>query len=336
MTTTGDSSVLAASIIDHIATAVAAGGGSSAASRDALNAIIKAQKDAANEADAAAEVAAAEKEAAAFRIKEKTVLRPNGTEYWVRKLGEHSDVAALRGARDKGFPIMAYGPPGTGKTALIEAAFCENGQQVHTVQGTGDTETADFIGGYVQLAGGEFAWHDGPMLKAMQNGEVLYIDEIALIDPKVMAVVYSVMDGRGEYTVTQNPERGTVVAQPGFYIVSACNPNAPGARLSEAILSRFIFQFEVTTDYNLCKRLGVSPKMVTAAQNMQRKVESGELGWSPQTREMIAFRDMASVFGEDFALRNMIAAAPEIDRGEVMSILARTWGIGNITALSID
>lgn len=335
MTTTGDPSVLAASIIDHIASAVATGG-DSAQARKALNEIIKAQKDAANEAEAAEEAAAAEREATAFKTAEKFILRPNGTEYWVRKLGEHSDVAALRGAREKGFPIMAYGPPGTGKTALIEAAYAVDGQQVHTVQGTGDTETADFIGGYVQLAGGEFAWHDGPMLKAMQNGEVLYIDEIALIDPKVMAVVYSVMDGRGEYTVTQNPERGTVQAAEGFYIVSACNPNAPGARLSEAILSRFIFQFEVTTDYNLCKRLGVAPKMVTAAQNMQRKVESGELGWSPQTREMLAFRDMAAVFGEDFALRNMIAAAPEIDRGEVMSILARTWGVAGITALSID
>lgn len=320
------------SIIDHIAAAVTEGGDSEGA-RKALNEIIKAQREAANEAEAAEEKAAIV--ADALTIEEKFITRPNGAEYWIRKLGDHADVAALRAARDKGFPIMASGPPGTGKTALIEAAYAVNGQSVHTVQGTGDTEVADFVGGYVQLAGGEFAWHDGPMLRAMTNGEVLYIDEIALIDPKVMAVVYSVMDGRGEYTVTQNPERGTVVSQPGFYIASACNPNAPGARLSEAILSRFVFQFEVTTDYNLCKRLGVPAKMVTAGQNLQRQHEAGDVGWAPQTREMLAFRDIAATFGEDFALRNMIAAAPEIDRPVVADVLGRTWGKA-ITGLSVD
>lgn len=333
-TTTSDPTVLAASIIDHIASAVAAGG-DSASSRQALNDIIAAQKAAAGAAETAAAAAAAAIAASALTLTDKFVLRPNGTEYWVRKIGEHSDVAALRHARDKGLPILAYGPPGTGKTALIEAAYAVDGKTVYTVQGTGDTETADFIGSFVQLPGGEFTWVDGPLLKAMEEGSVLYIDEIALIDPKVMAVVYSVMDGRGEIAVTQNPERGIVRAAEGFYIASACNPNAPGARLSEAILSRFVLQFEVTTDYALCKRLGVNSKMVTAAQNLQRKFESGEVGWAPQTREMIAFREIESNFGEDFALRNMIAAAPEIDRPVVADVLGRTWGRA-ITALAID
>jgi MoxR-like ATPases len=256
----------------------------------------------------------------------KTVLRPNGTEYHIRKFGDHDDVAALRDAREHGLPIMAYGPPGTGKTALIEAAYAVDGKKVYTVQGTGDTETADFVGSFTQLPGGAFEWNDGPMLRAMEEGAVLYIDEIALIDPKVMAVAYSVMDGRGEYAVTQNPERGIVTAAEGFYIASACNPNAPGARLSEAIVSRFLLQFEVTTDYALAKKLGVPAKLVTAAQNLQRKYDSGEVGWAPQLRECIAFRDVAKVLGEEVALRNVIAGAPEIDRPVVQDVLQRTYG----------
>jgi nitric oxide reductase NorQ protein len=309
------------SIIEHISAAVSAGGDAEAA-RQALADIVAAQGG----TTAAAAAAPPLPTVTGMALGVKTVLRPNGTEYHIRKFGDHDDVAALREARTSNLPIMAYGPPGTGKTALIEAAYAVDGQTVHTIQGTGDTETSDFVGAFTQLPGGSFEWNDGPMIKAMENGEVLYIDEIALIDPKVMAVAYSVMDGRGEYTVTQNPERGTVHAAEGFYIASACNPNAPGARLSEAIVSRFLLQFEVTTDYALAKKLGVPAKLVTAAQNLQRKYDSGEVGWAPQLRECIAFRDVAKVLGEEVALRNVIAGAPEIDRPVVQDVLQRTYG----------
>lgn len=310
-------------IIEHIAAAVSAGGDAEAA-RQALADIVAKQGGVKGAKRATEDPEPAKIEG--LLVGAKTVLRPNGTEYHVRPFGHHDDVAALREARAKGLPIMAYGPPGTGKTALIEAAYAVDGRRVYTVQGTGDTETADFIGSFTQLPGGAFEWNDGPMLRAMEEGAVLYIDEIALIDPKVMAVVYSVMDGRGEYTVTQNPERGTVKSVEGFYIASACNPNAPGARLSEAILSRFVLQFEVTTDYALAKALGVPNKMVTAAQNLQRKYETGEVGWAPQLRECLAFRDIASALGEDVALRNVISGAPEIDRPVVQDILQRSYG----------
>lgn len=316
------------SIIEHISAAVSAGGDAEAA-RKALADMV-AEQGGTKGKKAEAEVPVVE----GMSVGAKTVKRPNGVDYHIRSIGDHDDVAALRAARTKGLPIMAYGPPGTGKTALIEAAYCEDGAKVHTVQGTGDTETADFIGSFTQLPGGTFEWTDGPMIMAMEAGEVLYIDEIALIDPKVMAVVYSVMDGRGEYQVTANPERGTVKAAPGFYIASACNPNAPGARLSEAILSRFVLQFEVTTDYALAQALGVPKKMVTAAQNLQRKYESGEVGWAPQLRECLAFRDIAAALGEDVALRNVISSAPEIDRSVVQDVLQRSYG-KSITALSI-
>lgn len=315
-------------LIEHISAAVSAGGNAEDA-RKAMADLLAQQKAFEEEPEATVDPVDA------LTIEGKTVLRPNGTEYHIRKLGDHDDVAALREAREKGLPILAYGPPGTGKTALIEAAYAVDGKNVYTVQGTGDTETADFIGSFTQLPGGMFEWNDGPLIRAMEEGAVLYIDEIALIDPKVMAVVYSVMDGRGEIAITQNPERGIVKAAEGFYIASACNPNAPGARLSEAILSRFVLQFEVQTDYALAKALGVPAKMVGAAQNLQRKYESGEVGWAPQLRECIAFRDILSVLGEDLALRNIIASAPEIDRPVVQDVLQRSYS-REISSLAIS
>lgn len=268
------------------------------------------------------------------------VSRPNGEEYFIRKLGPHDDVAVLRDSREKLVFVLAYGPPGTGKTALIEAAYADaaykpkaGAAKVYTIQGSGDTELADFIGGYIQIAETledgttrtRFAWEDGPLLLAMEEGAVLYVDEIALIDPKVLAGVYGLMDGRGELRVTQNPERGVVTAQPGFYVVAACNPNAPGARMSEALLSRFALQFEITTDYTLAKKMGVPGKVVTAAQNLAKKVEKGEISWAPQLRELLAFKKINDMLGEDTALRNLVSNAPEMDRSTVSDILSRTF-----------
>lgn len=268
---------------------------------------------------------------------DKVIKRPNGEDYHTRVLiGAHTDVGVLRTAYRNRMPVMLYGPPGTGKTAMIEAAFSPNGEEeLFVVQGTGDTEVSDFIGSYVQRPDGSFAWVDGPLLLAAERGRPLFIDEIALIDPKAMAVVYGAMDGRREIVVTANPERGTVQVRDGFYVVGACNPNAPGARMSEALISRFLVQFEVLTDFALARTLGVNAKIVQAASNLMKKYLSNEVSWAPQLRELLAFRDAEKAFGLDFAIGNLIAGAPEIDRAEVTSVIKRTFGLPNAAPLRL-
>lgn len=253
-------------------------------------------------------------------------VRPNGDVYYTRKWGEHDDIQVLRTAREKRQYALLYGAPGCGKTAAVEAAFCDQPGGFFTVLGSGDTEVSDLVGGYVQTPSGSFIWEDGPLLKAAEAGGTLLIDEIGLIDTKVLSIVYGLMDGRQEYTVTANPERGTVKAAPGFYVIAATNPNAPGVRLSEALLSRFAIHTEWTTDWALARKLGAPTTVVTAAQNLSKKQQSSEVSWAPQMRELLAFRDISTTFGTKFAISNLLAAAPEIDRPVVADVLSRVFG----------
>ena len=249
--------------------------------------------------------------------------RPNGELYYSRPWGDNTDVEVLRKAREAGQYVMLYGVPGTGKTAMVEAAFPD---ELYTILGSGDTEVADLVGSYVQTPSGDFEWVDGVLTRSALEGKVLLIDEIGLIDPKVLAVVYGLMDGRKELTITANPERGTIKAKEGFWVVSATNPNVAGVRLSEALLSRFTIQAEMTTDWALAKKLGVPQTAVVASQNLAKKQENGETSWSPQMRELLAFRDLSKLFGTKWAVQNLLASAPEIDRPVVSDVFTRVFG----------
>lgn len=263
--------------------------------------------------------AAGEKVVVEKRLFDKVFTRPNGDAYYGRKIGDHEDVDVLTSAREHGENVLLFGPPGTGKTALVEAAY----HDVVTILGTAETEVADFVGSYTQRPGEGFVWVDGPLIEAMEGGKALLVDEIGLVDPKVLSILYSVMDGRGALKVTQNPDRGTVHAKDGFYVIAATNPHAPGVQLSEALISRFTIQVEVDSDYELALHLKVSRKIVSAAQNMDRRRRTGDMLWAPQLRELFAFKRNEAIFGTSFAARSLVAGAPEIDRDTVADIIGK-------------
>ena len=261
---------------------------------------------------------------AAPKMSVANILRPNGQAYIPRSIKEleTTDVEFVQRAYASAMPVLLYGPPGTGKTALLEAAL----PGLVTLMGTAETEVSDFIGTWVQRTDGMYEWVDGPLAIAAEGGLPFLVDEIALIDSRTMSVVYSLMDGRDELPVTANPARGAIKVKQGFVVMGACNPDVPGAVMSDALLSRFKVHVNVMTDWNLAKRLGVGTKIITVAKNLDLKHKATECVAPPQLRELLTFQQTSTLYGEVVALRNFLAQARPEDRTLYSNAIASVFG----------
>ena len=141
------------------------------------------------------------------------LTRPNGQVYIARRVDtdipDLSDIDLFRRSHKRGAHILAFGEPGTGKSAAFEVAF----PGLITMIGTAETEADHFIGSYTVTLGADgheaLMWEDGPLIQAMEAGVPLFVDEIGVIPPNQLTVLFSVMDGRGEIRVTANPARAT-------------------------------------------------------------------------------------------------------------------------------
>ncbi|WP_171908758.1 AAA family ATPase [Streptomyces nanshensis] len=256
-------------------------------------------------------------------------MRPNGQKYHPRNLAGVEDLAFLRDARRHREHVLMDGPPGAGKTAMVEAAFAADATNGHpggveTIVGTGSTEVPDFVGTFVQNpATKAYEWMPGPLMRSVENDVPLFVDEIALIDARVLSVLYPLMDGRDELRIEMNPTLPPMKVGPGWFVIGACNRDVPGAHLSDALVSRFDHHFQVTTDWDLAADLGVPLGLIKAAKNLEeRKAQATYEGWIPQMRDALSFAECFSRHGQDFAVASLLRKCPAADREDMAETLA--------------
>ena len=80
---------------------------------------------------------------------------------------------------------------------------------------------------------------EGPVVQAMKEGHILYIDEINMAKPETLPILHSVLDHRRMLT---NPFTGEVIhAHPDFTVIAAINEGYVGTSpMNEALKNRFI------------------------------------------------------------------------------------------------
>ena len=162
--------------------------------------------------------------------------------------GQPSPIVGLRREREvlavaleTGRHVVIEGPPGTGKSTLLRDIARQVGRAVVFVEGNAELTPARLIGQYDPsqvLAEGYVpaSFSDGPLLRAMRAGALLYVEEFNRIPEETLNVLITVLT-ESEITV---PRLGAVRAGEGFRLVAAMNPfDAIGtARVSQAIADR--------------------------------------------------------------------------------------------------
>ena len=143
------------------------------------------------------------------------------------------------------FPTYVEGLSGNGKTLMVEQACVAAKREFIRVQMNPESDEDDLLGGF-RLIAGETVFAKGPVIKAMETGAVVILDEIDRATNKIMCL-QGVLEGK---PVLLKKTGEVVVPQPGFNVIATANTKGTGSEdgdskftsasiLDEAFLERF-------------------------------------------------------------------------------------------------
>ena len=141
------------------------------------------------------------------------------------------------------YPTYISGLSGNGKTFMVEQACAKAGREFIRVQINPETDEDDLLGGF-RLINGETVFCKGPVLKAMENGAILLLDEIDRATNKIMCL-QGVLEGK---PVLVKKTGETVEPAKGFNVIATANTKGKGSEdgrftaasiIDEAFLERF-------------------------------------------------------------------------------------------------
>ena len=163
------------------------------------------------------------------------------------QFGNFKDIKKIISSR-LFYPTFITGLSGNGKTFGVEQSCAQLDRELIRVNITIETDEDDLIGGF-RLVNGETAWHNGPVVEALERGAILLLDEIDLASNKILCL-QSILEGKGVFL----KKIGRFVKPaPGFNVIATANTKGKGSDdgrfigtnvLNEAFLERFPVTFE--------------------------------------------------------------------------------------------
>jgi MoxR-like ATPase len=224
-------------------------------------------------------------------------------------------LACLKAKRN----VLLEGPVGVGKTHLALSVTESLGRKVFRVDGDNRYSEQKLSGWFdpptvIKKGFSADAFVPGPLVEAMQQGGVLFINELNRLPEGVQNVLLPAIDER----MILVPKLGKVVAKEGFLVVATQNPKefVATSHLSEAVLDRFElvvldYQSEEEESEIVAKKIAksgltkpVAEKLVRASVLLARMTRKNErIRRGASVRAAIAISEIAAVLitgGEEF------------------------------------
>lgn len=162
--------------------------------------------------------------------------------------GNYSDILTFLEAEEF-IPMLLTGPTGLGKTKMIDQIHAKLRKPLVRVNITIESDEDSLMGGF-RLREGSTYFDKGPVVRAMEMGATLLLDELDLASPGRILCLQSVLEGVG-YLIKKTSE--FVRPAPGFQVVATANTKGAGDEsgvyiatntLNGAMMDRFTLFFE--------------------------------------------------------------------------------------------
>ncbi len=131
------------------------------------------------------------------------------------------EVDVFQRAYELKLPVLLKGPTGCGKSRFVEAMAHQMGLPLIQVSCNEDTTASDLLGRFL-IKGSDTVWQDGPVTRALRQGALLYLDEVAEAREDVVVVLHSLTDHRREIYLDRSGE--VLRAPPSFQLIASFNP----------------------------------------------------------------------------------------------------------------
>ncbi|MDB5985951.1 MAG: CbbQ/NirQ/NorQ/GpvN family protein [Nevskia sp.] len=245
-------------------------------------------------------------------------------------LPQAHEETVFSAAAEQGLAVLLKGPTGSGKTRFVEHMAARLRRPLISVACHEDLSAADLIGRHL-LSGGETAWSDGPLTRAMRQGAICYLDEIVEARQDTTVVLHALSDHRRQLTIDR---LGLMLdAAPGFMLVVSYNPGYQSVLkdLKPSTRQRFVaielgYPVRVIEERIVAHEGGVSggdaAYLVTLAHAIRRLTASG-LREVASTRVLVtAARLLAAGVAHEFAVEAAIIQPLSDDPEMVVSLRA--------------
>ena len=165
------------------------------------------------------------------------------------------------------YPVYISGLSGNGKTFMVEQAAAKLNREFIRVQINPETDEDDLLGGF-RLINGETVFSKGPVLKAMENGAILLLDEIDRATNKIMCL-QGILEGK---PVLVKKTGETITPASGFNVIATANTKGKGSEdgrftAASIIDDAFLERFTVAVDQQFPSQ-SVEKKIIT--KHMQK------------------------------------------------------------------
>jgi MoxR-like ATPase len=241
-------------------------------------------------------------------------------------VGRLRELELVRAALASGAHILLEGPPGTGKSTLLRQVARSRHTEFVLVEGSAELTPARLIGAFDPALVLEQGYRpenfsDGPLVRAMRDGGLLYLEELNRVPEETINVLLTVMS-EGEINVSR---LGRVTADGNFRLVAAMNPydSVGTSRLSMALYDRTC---RISVWYQDAEHERQIVQL--AAEDAKQILVAEAVNLARATREHPDLRSGASVRGAiDYA-----RLVPEL--AEIRIVPADDWQVGLDAALT--